>query len=66
MDWDGTSVEENVVLLPFSCSQTVELAGRHGAPGDLKPVPCTCLAKAFILSVHMNSANLFLSGAFCG
>ena len=66
IDWDEARVEENVVFLPFSCSQTIELARRHGAHTDLKPIPYACLAKVFILSLHMNSANLVLAGAFCG
>lgn len=45
----------------FSCSQTIDLAGRHGAHGDLKPIHCTCFAKILILSVYVHSVNLFLS-----
>ena len=66
IDWDEARVEENVVFLPFSCSQTTELAGRRGAHSDLKPIPYACLAKVFTLSLHVNSANLVLAGAFCG
>lgn len=66
IDWDEARVEENVVFLPFSCSQTTELAGRRGAHSDLKPIPYACLAKVFTLSLHVNSADLVLAGGFCG
>lgn len=66
IDWDDSREEHNVVILPFSCSQTVELARRHGAHGDLKPICRICLAKILILSVYVNSVDPFLSEALSG
>ena len=66
IDWDEARVEENVAFLPFSCSQTTELAGRRGAHSDLEPIPCARLAKVFTLSLHVNSANLVVAGASGG
>lgn len=66
IDWDETRGEHNTVFLPFSCSQTIELAGRHGTHDDLKPIHGTGFAKILIQSVYVNAVNLFLSETSSG
>lgn len=67
IDWGGTGGEQNLVFFPFSCSQMIELAGRHGAHGDLSLFAilfCQDFNSVCVCEQCVNCVNLFPPEAF--